>query len=366
MIYCFSPKKGDKMVIPKIFTTQTDITNWSLRRKEILKLFEDNIYGKMPNVDFDSEEFGRYEHLCLENGFCKDVYRLWLCRNNKMCGMSVELFYKNSSEPQPSIFIVDPFSNNPYIRPSAIERLRLMDQNWYIAAQGYICVCVHVDEMCFDDPDRCNWGFFELIDREGSNATSAISVWAWAMERVRKHLESNPLFDKNRMIVSGCSRAGKTALWCGANFEGFTGVFASVSGCSGAAMHRGKTGERIADITKQFPHWSCPKYAEYSDNEEALPVDQHMLLALIAPRPLYISSASEDDWACPKKEFESCVLAGEAYYALGKRGLASEEFPKLDSPIIGGDIQYHIRKGPHGVFMYDWEQVIPFFNREFI
>ena len=85
------------MVIPKIFTTQTDITNWSLRRKEILKLFEDNIYGKMPNVDFDSEEFGRYEHLCLENGFCKDVYRLWLCRNNKMCGMSVDLFYKNSS-----------------------------------------------------------------------------------------------------------------------------------------------------------------------------------------------------------------------------------------------------------------------------
>ena len=232
-----------------------------------------------------------------------------------------------------------------------------------LANKDIATINVDVSSLAPDDPVKA-FGMLELYPPQGSNGWCALGVWAWAMSRVVDFIYSDNRFDTSRIIIAGCSRAGKTALWAAAQDERITGVFASVSGCCGSAMHRGKTGERIVSIIKEFPHWSCQKFKEYGEREDELPFDQHMLLALIAPRPLYITSASEDDWACPPKEFESCVRAGEIYRALGKTGLSSETFPETNSPIIDGDIAYHLRKGPHGCKAYDWENVISFMRKK--
>lgn len=264
---------------------------------------------------------------------------------------------------------VDPFANNPLFvalvknfdsKGKRDERFPM----YHFADQGIAAINVEVDTLSFDDPVKSKFGMLELYPPQGDNGWCALSVWSWAMSKIVDFIYADERFDTKKIIIAGCSRAGKTALWAAAQDERITGVFASVSGCCGSAMHRGKTGERIASIVKEFPHWSCNKLKEYGNREEDLPMDQHMLLALIAPRPLYITSASEDDWACPKKEFESCVLASEAYINLGKKGLSCFDFPKVNAPITGGSLAYHLRDGAHGCKTYDWEQVIPFMRRE--
>lgn len=357
------------MAIPQIFRNEEDRTNWSKRRSEILSLFEDYEYGKVPEMTFDNQGCILMERQELKSGHIKECYGLFFQKGKSYANLRFDLVYRESEKKLPVMMQVDPFANNPLFvammknyAPNAKmdERFPMYD----FADQGIAAINVDVGSLSFDDPVKSNFGMLELYPPEGPNGWCALGVWAWAMSRVVDFIYADTRFDLDRIMIAGCSRAGKTALWAAAQDERITGVFASVSGCCGSAMHRGKTGEKIASIVKEFPHWSCAKFKEYADREEELPLDQHMLLALIAPRPLYITSASEDDWACPPKEFESCVLAGEAYRALGKKSLSSEVFPEPDSPITGGTIAYHIRKGPHGCKTYDWENVMPFMRRE--
>lgn len=357
------------MAIPQIFRNEADRKNWASRRKEILALFEDYEYGKVPEMTFDRQGCVLLERLELKSGHVKESYGYFFQKGKNIACLKFDLVIREADKKQPVIMQVDPFANNPLfvshiqnLDPKAKldERFPMYD----FADQGIAAINVDVGSLSFDDPVKSNFGMLELYPSQGDNGWCALGVWAWAMSRVVDFIYSDPRFDTTRIIIAGCSRAGKTALWAAAQDERITGVFASVSGCCGSAMHRGKTGERIASIVKEFPHWSCKKFKEYGDREEDLPMDQHMLLALIAPRPLYITSASEDDWACPRKEFESCVLASAVYMDLGKSGLSSFDFPEVNSPISEGSIGYHLRKGEHGCKAYDWENVIPFMRRE--
>ena len=357
------------MAIPKIFNKESDKKNWANRRKEILALFEDYEYGKVPEMTFDRQGCVLLERLELKSGRVKESYGYFFQKDKNIACLKFDLVLRESEKKLPVIMQVDPFANNPLFvsfiknfNPKAKldERFPMYD----FADEGIAAINVDVGSLAFDDPVKSNFGMLELYPPEGDNGWCALGVWAWAMSRVVDFIYSDKRFDTSKIIIAGCSRAGKTALWAAAQDERITGVFASVSGCCGSAMHRGKTGERIASIVKEFPHWSCKKLKEYGEREEDLPLAQHMLLALIAPRPLYITSASEDDWACPKKEFESCVLASEAYTNLGKPGLSSFEFPKVNSPIKEGTIAYHLREGEHGCKTYDWENVLPFMRRE--
>ncbi|MCF0237016.1 MAG: hypothetical protein HUK24_00335 [Sphaerochaetaceae bacterium] len=344
-----------------------ELNNWNTRRQEIMSLFEQYEYGKTPSITFDAIKHIKNEHLDIVGGYVKETYGLVFFKDKKYCGLQYEMFYKKGlKEKYPAILHLNPFSSNPigYMRDAKDNNFAEIFPMDYIADAGYVAINCCVDDICADDVDTYKKGIMEFAQPQGPDGWCAISAWAWAISRIIDQLETNPIIDTSKITVCGCSRGGKATLWAGASDKRIAAIFASVSGCCGSAMHRDKTGETIEKITNVFPHWSCERFKNYKNKEWDLPMDQHMLLALIAPRPLYITSASLDDWAHPKKEFESCVRVSELYEAMGKKGLSSYEFPNVNSPIIGGDIQYHLREGEHGCKMYDWQQVIPFLNKE--
>ena len=187
----------------------------------------------------------------------------------------------------------------------------------------------------------------------------AISAWSWGLSRALDALETIPGADAKNVIAIGHSRLGKTALLAAALDTRFAGCVSNNSGCMGAAISRRQFGETIEAITRVFPYWFKPQLREYANKESELPIDQHQLLALIAPRPLYVTSASEDLWADPRGELLALVEAGKVYRLFGAKNIPTME--NFKKPFLG-DVAYHMRNGKHGIFEYDWMNFCDFFG----
>lgn len=234
-----------------------------------------------------------------------------------------------------------------------------------ILERGYSLTTLYCGDIDPDFDDGFRNGIHAVCEDHvdgqprSSESGGTISAWSWGLSRALDVLALDALVDGDRMAVFGHSRLGKTSLWAGASDQRFAMVISNNSGCGGAALSRRSFGETVKRINTSFPHWFCRKFREYNDNESACPVDQHMLLALVAPRPVYVASAEGDRWADPQGEMLSLFHASPVFKLFGKEGLSAGESPAIDEP-IHLDVGYHIRSGSHDVKDFDWQQYLTF------
>ncbi len=192
---------------------------------------------------------------------------------------------------------------------------------------------------------------------------NALAAWGWGLSRMLDFLENEPAVDARHAALLGHSRLGKATLWAGASDERFAIVISNDSGEGGASLARRNFGEHVADLNKSFPHWFAVNYRKYSSDPGELPVDQHQLLAAMAPRPVYVASAQDDQWADPHGEFMALEAASPAYELFGIPSLKGVPWPGANRPVIRGRQGYHMRTGKHDINAYDWQQYIAFARR---
>ena len=376
----------------------TDATLWrQVRRGELLEDFATSTYGRTPAIPVKLRaETIATRRDAVDGLATRTLVRLRFFDDPAAPQLMLMLYVPNAArgpvpvllglnyyglaavEPDPSLPLTDqwmrPIASMGIVNNRATEATRgIHASRWPLALalrRGYAVATFYYGDLEPDHPAGWRDGLRGyLLRKEGRSARGpdewgAIGVWAWGLSRALDHLQTLPAVDARRVTVFGHSRHGKTALWAGAQDERFAAVISNDSGEGGAALGRRDFGERIADSVRVNIFWYCENYRTFAGRAAARPVDQHMLLALAAPRPLAVGSATLDDGADPRGEFLSAVQAAPAYRLFGYEGLGTTEMPPPDTP-VGQRISYHVRTGPHDITAYDWEQYLNFLDRSF-
>lgn len=339
------------------------VDQWeNLRRKELLYLFSKNVYGQMPKT-YDSINFVlvNADYTAMGNRAHMKHVRIEVWRKGEMLPVNVVLFTPaKAARPVPAMILI----NNR--GAELTDPLRKTTSGFWPAEavidSGYAIAAFHVSDAAPDNAEHYQEGVLQLYPEQLklADGMKAIGAWAWAASRVLDYLLTDSKIDPRQIAVVGHSRGGKASLWAGAQDQRFAYVFSNCSGNSGAALSRRSYGETVKAINTRFPWWFNDNYKKFNDNVDQLPVDQHMLIGLIAPRRVYLTNATKDLWADPTGTFLA-AKAAEPVYALysQKTGLPAT-IPAPEAPVIASPIGYHLRTGEHDMTAYDWTQFIRF------
>lgn len=382
-------KDGSKVETSEQWTTK--------RRSEILQLFRNHVYGHTPAMPDDLKmEVTGTKTDALGGLATRKFVHVSLSKHPQWAGMDVMIYTPNGLAKPAPVFCGLSFGGNHAVSKEAdiplssrwmreSKEKHIVDHHateatrgtessrWpleMILKAGFAVATAYYGDIEPDHAEGWKDGLRAALSPDGVNTQwktndwGAIGAWSWGLSRILDYCETDKAIDAKHAAVIGHSRLGKTSLWAGAQDERFGLVISNDSGEGGAALSRRDFGETTKVITKAFPHWFCATYANYADAPNANPVDQHMLIALIAPRAAYIASAQEDNWADQKGEFLSGLHASEVYTLFGKTGVSAKEWPAVNTP-VGDCIGYHMRTGKHDVTDYDWEQYLKFVSRHF-
>lgn len=358
------------------------------RRPELLHLFETQIYGKASARSKDLHfRLLNEDREALGGLATRKEVAVYLTRDEKHY-LTVLIYLPNQRKEAVPMFFGINFKGNHAIHPDegitfpseermiAYGRKRMFPRGsaasrWpveMLMEHGYGLATFYRGDIDPDFDDGFQNGVHPLYYQKGQtrpaeNEWGTLAAWAWGMSCAMDYFETDKDIDAKRIAIFGHSRLGKTTLWAGAIDSRFALVISNDSGCGGAALSRRRFGETVRAVNCQFTHWFCRNFWQYNDKEDTLPVDQHELIALMAPRPVYIASAEEDRWADPKGEFLSGLYASPVYELFGLLGLPVKEMPAVNQPVLSGTIGYHIRSGKHDINLYDWTQFVKFADK---
>jgi len=370
--------KVPELLVSNNGTTIKTKKQWNtIRRPEIVSLLEQEEYGKIPGeITISSVKITDEDRNALDGKAIRKQVVLIFEKNGKSVSFELLMYLPKGKKSYPTFLSYNFGGNQSIYSDTNIHYSKPWNgqpanrgsnaANWpveKIIQSGCGVVTLNNWDIALDRNDF-SIGIYTLLYKDQQTLPAldewgSLAAWAWGLSRALDYLKTDKDVDGNKVIALGHSRLGKASLWAGAHDQRFAGVISSGSGCGGASMHIGKVGEKIANINKRFPQWTCGNFKKYSNKEDSLPFDQHFVLALVAPRPIYVASATADAWADPHNEYLSAYYASSVYQLYGIKGIQHPEVPKFEAPITGV-VSHHIRIGKHDILEYDWNNFIQF------
>jgi (4-O-methyl)-D-glucuronate---lignin esterase len=361
-------------------TPVRDAKTWQTRRRpEIIKLYETQIFGRLPaNVPKVQWRVVETDPKAKDGQAIRKQVVGTVGDGSRGVQINLSVYTPAAASKAVPVILLANFGGGAAAPPPAPARgstapaLPLGEPPVAadILARGWGFATLRYQDI---QPDRANSlseGVIGLTLPSGQTQPAAeewgaITAWAWGISRAIDYLASDKTIDPNRIALQGHSRLGKTALWASATDERIAAVFASCSGEMGAALSRRDWGETVDDMAQNFPWWFSGTFQQWAGRWNDMPVDAHMLIALSAPRPVYITGGTADQWADPVGEFLAAVAAGPVYRLLGKKDLGLSTLPPLDVPVTTGELGWHYHTGPHTASPADWQGFLTFLDKYF-